>query len=71
VRWQKRNGSSAANQQFPVLRIGNTGVGGGVEMFFISSGKMEGSDSQGEGLRKILYQAYHMLKKVEFAQMLT
>jgi hypothetical protein len=32
---------------------------------------IEGSDSQGEGLRKILYQAYHMLKKVKYAQMLT
>ncbi len=29
------------------------------------SGKIEGSDSHGEGLRKILYQAYHMLKKVK------
>jgi hypothetical protein len=26
------------------------------------SGKIEGIDFQGEGLRKILYQAYHMLK---------
>jgi hypothetical protein len=26
-------------------------------------GKIEGSDSQGEGLTKILYQAYHVLKK--------
>ncbi len=32
---------------------------------------IEGSDSQEEGLHKILYQAYHMLKKVKYAQMLT
>jgi hypothetical protein len=38
---------------------------------FLSSGKIEGSDSQGEGLHKILYQAYHMLKKVKYAQMST
>ncbi len=35
------------------------------------SGKIEGSDSHGEGLRKILYQAYHMLKKVKSVNMLT
>ncbi len=34
-------------------------------------GKIDGSDSQGEGLWKILYQAYHMLKKVKYAQMKT
>jgi hypothetical protein len=37
----------------------------------IVSGKVEGSDSHGEGLRKILYHAYHMLKKVKYAQMST
>ncbi len=35
------------------------------------SGKIEVSDSQGEGLRKILYQAYHMLKKVKSVNMST
>jgi hypothetical protein len=35
------------------------------------SGKIEGSDYHGEGLRKILYQAYHMLKKVKSVDMLT
>jgi hypothetical protein len=33
------------------------------------SRKIEGSDSHGEGLRKILHQAYHMLKKVESVDM--
>jgi hypothetical protein len=32
------------------------------------SGKIEGSDSHGEGLRKILYQAYHMLKKSQICR---
>ncbi len=32
-------------------------------------GKIEGSDSHGEGLRKILFQANHMLKKVESVNM--
>ena len=35
----------------------------------MSSGEIEGSDPQGQNLRKILYQAYHMLKKVKSAQM--
>ncbi len=35
------------------------------------SGKIEGSDSHGKGLHKILYQAYHMLKKVKSVDMLT
>ena len=30
--------------------------------------RQSGSDSQGKSLRKILYQAYHMLKKVKSAQ---
>ncbi len=34
-------------------------------------GKIEGSDSHGEGLCKILYQAYHMLKKIKSVNMLT
>jgi len=34
---------------------------------FLSMGWTEGSDSQGESLRKILYQ-YHLLKKVKFAE---
>jgi len=36
---------------------------------FLSSGEIEGSDPQRQSLRKILYQAYHMLKKVKSAQM--
>jgi hypothetical protein len=35
------------------------------------SGKIEGSDSHGEGLRKCFYQAYHMLKKVKSVNMST
>jgi hypothetical protein len=34
-------------------------------------GKIEGSDSHAEGLRKFLYQAYHMLKKVKSVIILT
>jgi hypothetical protein len=34
-------------------------------------GKIKGSDSHGEGLRKIVYQAYHMLKKVKSVDMST
>ena len=44
---------------------------GSWESLFNHRGKFEGSDPQGENLRKFLYQAYHMLKKVKSAQMLT
>jgi hypothetical protein len=44
---------------------------GGGNQDSIILGEDRGSDSQGEGQRKILYQAYHILKKVKYAQMLT
>ncbi len=48
------------------------GMEGEIMSFSILSlGKREGSDSRGESLRKILYQAYHLLKKVKSAQLLT
>jgi hypothetical protein len=40
-------------------------------VFILGEAMIESSDSQGEGLRKILYQAYHMLKKVKSVNMLT
>jgi hypothetical protein len=43
----------------------------GVIRIVSCSGKIEGSDSHGEGLRKILYQAYHMLEKVKSVNMST
>ena len=38
---------------------------------FFHGEEFEGSDPQGESLRKFLFQAYHMLKKVKSAQMLS
>jgi hypothetical protein len=44
---------------------------GGTIRIVSYSGKIEGSNSHGEGLRKILYQAYHMLKEVKSVDKLT
>ncbi len=40
----------------------------GCQKYFLSLGEIEEKGTQEKRLRKILYQAYHMLKKVKFAQ---